>query len=511
MNDASAAIAGTVHAHPDGLPLPGRIWAIVTIALGITMAVVDSAIANVALPTIAVDLRTDPAFSIWIVNGYQLAITIALLPLSSAGDILGYRRVYLGGLALFTIASLACAFSRTLPELAAARVVQGFGAAGIMSVNIALVRFIYPQRLLGRGIGINALVVAVSAAVGPTIASGILSLADWPWLFAVNVPLGVLAYLIGARFLPHTPRGRHGFDYVSAALSALAFGMLIASIDMLGHGEPFPWFLGEMAVTGVLAWLLVRRELAAPVPLVPVDLLRIPIFTLSVSTSISSFAAQMLALVSLPFLFQLDMHYTAVETGLFITPWPIAIAIAAPIAGRLSDRYPAGLLGGIGLGIFAAGLLSLAFLPDRPGALDIVWRMALAGIGFGLFQSPNNRAMIASAPRERSGGASGALGTARLLGQTAGASIVALLFARMPQNATVAALLIATGFALVAACVSLARLYEPLAQARSRASNPEADPTMHATLLRQDRDRGDIVPQPAAERQEDDPALNVLK
>jgi DHA2 family multidrug resistance protein-like MFS transporter len=483
---SASAISLERSAQPDGLPMPRRIWAIVTIAFGVTMAVVDSAIANVALPTIASDLRTDPAFSIWIVNGYQLAITVSLLPLSSAGDVLGYRRVYLGGLGLFTIASLACAFSSTLPELAAARVIQGFGAAGIMSVNTALIRFIYPQRALGRGIGVNALVVAVSAAVGPTIASAILSLADWPWLFAVNVPLGVLACLIGFRSLPRAAPGRHGFDYASAILSALLFGLLIGSIDMLGHGEPFPWFLAEMAATGALAYLLVRRELGSPAPLVPVDLLRIPIFALSVSTSISSFAAQMLALVSLPFLFQLELHYSAVQTGLLITPWPIAIAVAAPIAGRLADRYPAGLLGGIGLGLFAAGLLSLAFLPERPEVIDIVWRMALAGIGFGLFQSPNNRAMIASAPRERSGGASGALGTARLLGQTAGASVVALLFARIPANATVAALLIATGFALVAACVSLARLYEPVAQARSRASNPEADPTMHASLLKAD-------------------------
>src|ERR1700749_987038 len=166
--------------HPDGLPYPQRFWAIVAIGLGITLAVIDSAIANVALPTIASDLHPNPALSIWVVNGYQLAITISLLPLSSLGDIAGYRRVYLSGLALFTIASLGCAFSTTLPMLATARVIQGFGAAGIMSVNTALLRFIYPQKLLGRGIGINALVVAVSAAAGPTIASAILSVAKWP-------------------------------------------------------------------------------------------------------------------------------------------------------------------------------------------------------------------------------------------------------------------------------------------------------------------------------------------
>jgi DHA2 family multidrug resistance protein-like MFS transporter len=229
--------------HPDGLPFPQRFWAIVTIGLGITMAVMDSAIANVALPTIAIDLHTDAAFSIWIVNGYQLAITISLLPLSSLGDIVGYRKIYLAGLVLFTLASLACAFSTTLPELAAARVIQGFGAAGIMSVNTALVRFIYPHHALGRGIGINAVIVAVSAAVGPTIASGILSVASWPWLFAVNVPFGVAALVIGWGSLPLSPLGKHDFDWISALLSALTFGLLIGSIDLLGHGEAFPLFL----------------------------------------------------------------------------------------------------------------------------------------------------------------------------------------------------------------------------------------------------------------------------
>jgi len=466
--------------HDDGLPLPARTWAIAAIALGITLAVIDSAIANVALPTIATDLHTDPAFSIWVVNGYQLAITISLLPLSSLGDIVGYRRIYIWGLALFTVASLACAFSSTILMLAFARVIQGFGAAGIMSVNTALLRFIYPQRLLGRGIGINAMVVAVSAAIGPTAASGILSIADWPWLFAVNLPIGIAAIVIGTYALPHTRSARHGFDLWSAILSALSFGVLIGSIDLLGHGEAFGLFLLEIAATGGLGYLLVRRELGMTAPMLPVDLLKIPIFTLSVSTSICSFAAQMLAMVALPFLFQMDLHYSAVETGLLITPWPVAIGFAAPLAGRLSDRYPAGVLGAIGLFLFAMGLLSLALLPDGPAHFDIVWRVALCGFGFGIFQSPNNRAMLSAAPKSRSGGASGMLGTARLLGQTTGAAVVALLFGR--HQGPVVALLLACGCALVAAGVSLARLYESANELR--AANPEADAGMHADVLR---------------------------
>ena len=444
----------------DRLPLPQRYWAILTIALGIIMAVVDGAIANVALPTIAGDLNASPAFSIWIVNGYQLAITISLLPLASLGEITGYRRVYLAGLALFTLASLFCTLSHSLMTLTVARILQGFGAAGIMSVNTALVRFIYPRAQLGRGIGINAMVVAVSAAVGPTVAAGILAVATWPYLFAVNLPIGIAALALGLRCLPHAPRASHQFDWQSAALSAMTFGFGIAAIDSLGHGEALFADGAEFAVALVAGILLVYRQMHMASPLLPVDLLRIPVFALSIATSIASFCAQMLASVSIPFFLQSRFGYSAVEMGLLITPWPITVAFAAPVAGRLVERYPAGLLGGVGLLLFAAGLGSLALLPAHPTHFDVAWRMALAGLGFGLFQTPNNRTMIAAAPRERSGGASGMLGTARLLGQTTGAALVALFLARFAADGTQVSLLTAVGFALLGATLSMLRLSE---------------------------------------------------
>lgn len=444
--------------HADGLPQPQRGWAILTIALGILMAVVDGAIANVALPTIAKDLNASPAFSIWIVNGYQLAITVSLLPLASLGEIVGYRRVYLSGLILFTLGSLCCAASDTLLLLTLARIVQGFGAAGIMSVNAALVRFTYPRALLGRGIGLNALVVAVSAAVGPTLAAAILSAATWPYLFAINVPVGLAALALGWRCLPHVAPASHSFDWPSALLSALTFGAGIGAIDSIGHGEAPFLYLMEFGVAVVSGLLLVQRQRHAASPLLPVDLLRIPIFGLSICTSMASFCAQMLAFVAIPFYLESRFGYSAVEMGLLITPWPIAIAIAAPIAARLVERYPAGLLGGIGLLLFAAGLASLALLPPSPSIADVVWRMALSGLGFGLFQTPNNRTMIAAAPRERSGGASGMLGTARLLGQTVGAALVALLLARYPEHGTQLSLFAGVGFASLGAALSMLRL-----------------------------------------------------
>jgi DHA2 family multidrug resistance protein-like MFS transporter len=449
--------AGPAPDTPDGLPTPRRYWSVATIWLAMAMSVLDGSISNVALPTIAGELHASAASSIWIVNAYQLAITVTLLPLAALGDRIGYRRVYMAGLVVFTLGSLGCALSHTLAELTTARVFQGLGAGGIMSINSALVRFTYPKALLGRGIGLNAVVISISAAVGPTVASAILGVASWEWLFAVNVPIGLVAIVIAARALPRTVGSGRRFDIWAAVLNALTFGFLITGAESLVR-EGLASGLWKLAVGVTAGFLLVRREVVRPTPLVPFDLLRIPLFGLSIATSVVSFAAQMLAYVALPFYFQGAMGRTAVETGLLMTPWPLAVGVAAPIAGRLSDRYPAGALGGIGLGLFAAGLAALAFVHPGTSNLDIAWRMALCGLGFGCFQAPNNRAMVSSAPMHRSGAAGGALATARLLGQTAGAVTTGMFFHLAGVHATTLALATASGVAMVAALVSLSRL-----------------------------------------------------
>jgi DHA2 family multidrug resistance protein-like MFS transporter len=447
------------HNPEDGLPWPQRLWAMLTVGLAITMSVLDSSIANVALPTIAGDMSASPATAIWIVNAYQLAIVMTLLPLASLGDIYEYRRVYRVGLGLFTLASLACALSHSIVELTAARVLQGLGAAGIMSVNAALMRFIYPRAQLGRAIGINAVTVSVAAAVGPTVASAILSVASWQWLFAINVPIGIAA-LFGLGSLPVTARARHRFDAPGALLSAATFGLVITTIDGIGHHEPVALILAEGVAALAIGTVLVFRETHRAWPMLPVDLMRVRLFSLSVATSVCSFVAQMMSYVSLPFYLQHGLGRSAVETGLLMTPWPLMTALTAPFAGRLADRHSAGLLGGIGLAVFGVGVGLLAALPSEPSGANIIWRMAVCGLGFGLFQTPNNRAIINAAPRERSGGASGMLSTARLLGQTVGAAVVALIFGLMGQAGNVTALSIAAGIALIAAAVSCTRLVE---------------------------------------------------
>jgi DHA2 family multidrug resistance protein-like MFS transporter len=441
----------------DGLPQPQRFWAIATTAIAVFLTVVGASVANVALPTIAADLGVDPSASVWIVNAYQVAILVSLLPLASLGDIVGYRRVYLSGLVLFSAASLACALSPSLPALVLARIAQGIGAAGVMSVNQALVRFIHPSHRLGHGIGITAVVIAVSAAAGPAIASAILAVLSWPWLFALGVPVGLAALAIGVRALPATPRASRKFDIASTILSALAFGGFIALIDTIGRSGSPLLVATELVVTAVSGILLWRREISLTAPLLPIDLLRIPVFALSIAVCASSFAAQMLALVALPFHLQ-AAGYSAVEIGLLIIPWPLATALLAPVSGSLSDRYPAGALGLIGLMTFAGGLSALALLPERAAMLDIVWPMALAGAGFGLYQSPNNRTIQGAAPRARSGAASGMASMARLLGQTIGAALAAFLFSRLAGEGAVAALWLGAGFAVLGAVASVLRL-----------------------------------------------------
>jgi DHA2 family multidrug resistance protein-like MFS transporter len=409
------------------LPPSARLCAMAAVAIAVSMAVLDSAIANIALPTIARDMATAPAATIWVVNAYQFAVTVSLLPLAFLGDIFSYKRIYMVGLAVCTVASLGCALSRNLPVLVVARVVQGFGGAGIMGVNTALIRFIFPRAQLGRGLGFNALIVATFSALGPSIAAGILSIASWHWLFAINVPLGGIALWLASRVLPATPRAKHRFDVLSALLNAATFGLLITAVDGLGRSRGVIE-IGELAAALIVGTIFISRQFTLTVPLLPVDLFRRPVFALSVATSICSFIAQTIAYVALPFYFQNVSGQSQVETGLLMTPWPAIVVIVAPIAGRLSDHYPAGLLGSAGLGLMTAGLVCLLLMPSHASYADIAWRMAISGLGFGFFQSPNNRLLVGSAPRERSGAGSGMLSTARLTGQTIGSALVALSF-----------------------------------------------------------------------------------
>lgn len=436
----------------DGLPEPRRSFAIAAILVSIVITVLDTAMINVALPAIGRDLGVDPASVIWLTNGYQVVVVATLISFASLAEILGFRRVFLGGMAVYVVASLGCALAPSFPLLILARVLQGLGASAVMALTAGLVRYTYPSRQLGRAIGLNAMTVAISAAAGPTIGSTILALGPWPWLFAVNVPLGIAGIIIGTLTLPQTPRARRRFDWAAAWLAALAFGAIFLGLDLL-LAVPAAGMAG-LVVGTVAAVALVRRDLATPTPLLPLDLLRLPAVAVSVAASVCAFAAWSLSFVSLPFHFIANGH-NQVETGLLMTPWPLALAVAAPLAGRLSDRMPTALLCMLGGAVLAMALLALVLLPGASPMVVLAAAVALGGAGFGFFMTPNNRTMLSAAPMARSGGAGGMQATARLAGQTLGTTLVAIAF--QLGGGPKLALAAGVGFALAAAAFSMMR------------------------------------------------------
>ncbi|WP_217430309.1 MFS transporter [Sphingomonas bacterium] len=269
-------------------------------------------------------------------------------------------------------------------------------------------------------------------------------------------PIGLAALTIGLRFLPLTALSGRRFDWRSALLSMLTFAALFFVASDIAQGQLSPRTIVVLAIGLVAGATAIRVARGQADPLVPVDLMRIAILRLSYVTSSCSFAAQMIGLVALPFYLQSRFGYGHVQTGLLITAIPLGVAVAAPLAGRLVDRYPSGLLGGIGLAMMATGYLLLVAL-TRATTVSLIVALAICGFGFGLFQAPNNRTMLGVAPQQRSGAAAGMLATARLVGQTLGAVLVALLF-RLFGTTSITPFLLAATLGIVAAGVSVQRL-----------------------------------------------------
>ena len=417
--------------NDDGLPGAERRWAVLVLIVGTLMAVLDGSIVNVALPAIALELHVSAVATIWVANAFLLVNAVGLLSFAALGDVIGYRRVYLFGLSVFTLASLGCALSPSLDMLIGMRAVQGFGAAAMLSVGPAIYRTIFPARLLGSALGLSALVVAFGLAAGPSIGGGILAVLDWPWLFAFNVPLGLLAVALAYRALPrHGGRGGR-FDIGGALLSVLMLGGFVVGMEAVAHAGG-AWRSGAALGTSFVAGAtFVWWQRRCRQPLLPLEIFRTQRFSRAALTSFVAFTAQGIAFISLPFLFQSVQGYSPFQSAVLFTPWPLAIVVAGPIAGRFSDRVNPALISTVGLGVFILGLVSVALLGAQAAMMDILWRTGLCGLGYGFFQAPNNVEMLGSVARERSGAASGVLASARTFGQSVGAAVVALMLAQL--------------------------------------------------------------------------------
>lgn len=456
----------------EGLPGPERRLAMIAVMTATTMAVLDGSMINVALPQIARALDASAGGALWVANGYLLAVAMTLAIFAALAARVGFRRLFAAGLAVFTLASLGCALSPSLEVLTAMRVLQGVGGAACLSIAPAIHRTIFPNRLLGRILGLNALLIAANTAIGPTLGGAILSWLGWPWLFAINVPLGAVGLALGLRAIPDNRQAaRTGFDGAGAVLSAAAMGAFILAADACAHLGTEPRAGRTAAAYGAVAvgagWAFIRRQRRAAAPLVPLDIFASSRFSLAALTSLASFFGQGITFVALPFLFQTVYDDSALRSALLFTPWPIGIMLAAPHAGRLADRYPAAVLSTAGLALLATGLACLALLPAQAHAWDIAWRNLLCGVGFGLFQSPNNREMMGSVARERSGSASGILSIVRTFGQCVGTAVVGIVLSVFDRDlgggaaglhAIRLCLAIAVAATVMALCISASRL-----------------------------------------------------
>ncbi|MFM8681885.1 MAG: MFS transporter [Alphaproteobacteria bacterium] len=435
-----------------------RRLALLALQAGVAVVTIDISLTSTALPAIAAALGTSPAAAIWIVNAYYLAVVAALLPMGALGEIHGHGRIFRAGLLAFAAGALACGLAWSLPSLAAARAVSGIGAAAVAATTPALVRALYPPGQLGRGLGLYALVVGVALAAGPVAASAILALAQWPWLFLAGLPVILAVLAAPARILPPTERSARRLDAMAAALCAAMFALLLLAIAGVAHRAAWPAIALAGALAAACAVALWRREADSAAPILALDLFRIPVFALSAATSACAFSIQGLAFVAMPLLLQARLGYSQVEIGLLVTPWPAMVVATTLVVARLADRLQPGLLGGAGLLAMAPGLATLAALGPGSTPLAIALALAACGAGFAFFQSPNMRALMASAPRHRGGGAGGILATARVLGQSLGAALVALCLGAQGTDGLATALWIGAGLALCGSATSALRL-----------------------------------------------------
>jgi EmrB/QacA subfamily drug resistance transporter len=392
------------------------------VAVGIFMATLDGSIVNVALPSIRADLGTDIGGVELVVSGYLLVISATLLAAGRLGDLWGSRRVYVGGMLLFTLGSGLCGASRTLPALVASRVVQALGASAMMAIAPAAVTAIFPAERRGRALGLISSVVAAGLTAGPPLGGLVVSTFSWPGIFLVNLPVGIAGAAWAARALPGgagSPGAR--FDLPGAAWFALAAGAGVAGVEALPHHRGSSAAL--LAASLVLAAVFALRERRAPSPLLDASLLRDRTVSLGLVAGLLSYAALFHQTLLSPFFLSQVKGLGPGALGAMLTAVPIALSVSAPLAGWLSDRYgPRGpqVAGGL---LLAAGLASLSLADASSSLPSLAARLALEGVGMGLFQAPNNSAVMGALPRARLGSGGGMLATARNMGMALGVAM----------------------------------------------------------------------------------------
>ncbi|MEE9952874.1 DHA2 family efflux MFS transporter permease subunit [Enterobacter quasihormaechei] len=442
----------------EGLPDPARARVMAAVMTTTLMGVFDGTMINIALPTMAQEIQVSASFAVWFANGYLLAAAMSLAIFAALAARLGYRPVFLAGLTTFTLTSLGCALVNTPEALVGMRVLQGIGGAATLSIAPAILRSVFPGRLLGRVLGLHALLIAFSSAIGPVLGGTILHMLSWQWLFAINVIPGALAWYLAVRALPRDAvRNQAPFDTPGAILSALLLGSTIVAANSFQNAEQHITSLCWSALAALSGIAFVWQIRRSANPLLPPAIFKNERFTLAALTSMMAFVSQGIAFIALPFLLQSVYGFSSLVSALLFTPWPLGIVLIAPHAGRWADTISAPPISTLGLMIFAVGLGLLATLPASPAMWDICLRCLVCGMGFGCFQSPNNREMLSNVTRDHASFASGVLSIMRTFGQCLGAAVVGVMLTADGRSVHTA-LWIATAASAVSVLVSVSRL-----------------------------------------------------
>lgn len=420
----------------------GRYSILFAVMLGSILGPIDASIVNTILPTITQSFHVDISTAQWVTMIYLLIISSLLLFYGRLGDILGYRKVYLFGLGGFVVASGLCSLASTIRWLIAFRALQGLTAGLTMAVPFAIVTASFPPEERGKALGINAISISVGLALGPSLGGFITSLANWRLVFLINVPIGLAALVWGYLVIPKL-KGEPGKVDAAGVVTAFIslFSILFFVRRLQSHGMDQVSGLVLLAAVSAGAAFF-RIESTSRQPLLDLDLFRNQTFSFANVSALLNFMAQYVMVFITPFFLQRLLEYPPNRVGLVMTAFPLATITMAPFSGSLSDRVGSRTPACIGAAICTVALLLMSRLTDLSGGMDVAWRLALFGIGTGLFQSPNHSAVMGNAPRSHLGVASGILGTMRNVGMVFGvAAGGAVLFAFAPPGAFQKALL----------------------------------------------------------------------
>jgi len=414
-----------------------RWFILVTVLVGATMSALDVSIVNVALPTLQGDFKVNLAVIEWVAMAYMLTLTIFLPLFGRLADIFGRTKMYNSGFVVFTAGSALCGLANSAGFLIGARVLQAVGAGLLQANSVALITQAFPPKERGRAIGIQGAVQAIAMSVGPFVGGILISAVSWRAIFYVNVPIGIIGTFAALYCLPAADKStkREKIDYLGTTFFAAGLGFLVLAVN---EGEATGWttpiILSYFALSVILISAFLITEMRVEHPMIDLTLFKRYAFSAGNFTGLLSYYVLFTVLFLMPFYLEQIANYTPAVTGSILTPIPLAMAIVAPFAGHVSDKYGSRLMTTWGMGVCALATLLLIFTGHSPNILVLIVELVMLGVGMGLFTPPNNSAIMGSAPRERLGVAGGILNMMRALGLIFGVDISGVIFTTLEHN-----------------------------------------------------------------------------